>query len=225
MPTPVRRLLGYLSGIVVAISLPLSVLAQPSSIFSSLPYDTAFLQQKLAAHSWLYAADKDPSAIPDYLFTLLALRAVLTDSSLQAALDAKDLAAIAALAAPEDQRFIVQDQRALSAICSGVATANDAAAIMDLALRFDDAKAAKDKTLDAYYAEALASFSVSTQQGVARLRSELSVARHLTYSTFDLAGFAQDVPDAAKAILAQGCAAFAQRLAVYTPTTVVLKSL
>ncbi|MDR0779876.1 MAG: hypothetical protein LBF16_04150 [Pseudomonadales bacterium] len=222
MQNPACRLASCVGSFFVAISLPFFALAQAPGIFSSLPYDTAFLQQKLAAYSQHYSADKDPSSVPDHLFTLLALRAILTDSTLLASLDGKDVAVIATLLAPEDQRFIVQDQAVLSAICTSVAAAESSAAIQELARRFDAAKTSKENALAGYYAAAVASFSVSSQKTIAHLRSELSTARHLTYSTFDLAGFAQEVPSAAKAILTQGCASFAQRSATFTPQTVTL---
>ncbi|MDR2213568.1 MAG: hypothetical protein LBE21_08085 [Pseudomonadales bacterium] len=218
-----HRSISFSSSLFILILSSFGALAQTAGIFSNLPYDAVFLQQKLAEYSRNYAADTDPGAIPDNLFTLLALRAIVADPGLQDGLDADDVAAIAALPAPLDQGFITVDHEALSGICDDLAFADNTLAIQELAQRFDAAKVAREDALDAHYKAALNALSPATQEVIARLRQELGAARHLSYSSFDLTGFAHELPDAAQAILSHGCASFTQRLAAYTPETVTLR--
>jgi methyl-accepting chemotaxis protein len=223
MPKPAIRLVGLLSGFFVSIYFPICAYAQTQTTFSGLPYSTTFLQEKLVEHSRSYTARTAFAAIPANLSMLMAFRAILTDVSLQKSLDARDVEVIGSLPAPVDQRFILPDHDELNAICARVSTADEALEIQELARRFDEAKARKEEALDAHYAAALDSLSPSTQEQVERLRSELSATRNLTYTVFDLAGFAQELPDAAQAILSHGCVSFTQRLATYTPEVVTLR--
>lgn len=126
---------------------------------------------------------------------------------------------------PWDHSFLAKDQQELSAICSAAETADTPAAILELAIRFDASRLRKEKDLDVFYTSALNTLSTDTRRIIQELVLEFSASKKMAYATFDLQGFAREVPEAAKVILLNGCQNFSAQMLTYEPQTVKLGDL
>jgi hypothetical protein len=190
-----------------------------------LPYDEGFIQEKIA--QFTLTADAPDTALnaPAYLAYKLAFRKILGDKNLQAKIPAHDLELIKNLPAPSDYSFLAKDRKEITAICIQTNHIETPAEIQDVANRYDESRRRKERDLDAFYDSSLAGLAAETRTLIQDLLADINARKQITYATFDMAGFAQDVPDAAKAFLIMGCESFSADVIAYTPQTVKMRDL
>jgi len=201
------------------------VTAQSRGIFSGLPYDENSIRAKIVEYTVTADSINAALEIPVNLFYQLLFRQILADKNLQARINPNDIATIRNLPAPWDYTFLRQDQEELGAICAEADAAVDALEIQNLASEFDDSRKRKERQLDIFYATALSELSVETRELIQNLLLDFSTSKSIAYAAFDMAGFAREMPEAAKAILLNGCETFEAQITSYTPRTVTLGDL
>ena len=206
-------------------SFSLPVHAQNQSIFSGLPYEENFIRAKMAEFTVTADTPVGAVAIPTHLSYQLALRKILADENLQAHIDANDLQQIKNLPAPWDHSFLARDQKEITAICVQTNSIQTAADIQDLATRYDNSRKRKEHDLDVFYDNALAGLAAETRELIEDVVLNSSASQKIAYTTFDMTKFALVVPEAAKALLINGCDNFSAQIIAYTPQTVKLGDL
>lgn len=224
-PNTVRRLL-----ITMMTTLGLTAAASPAraqepGIFAGLPYEETFIREKIAEYSIRRDSTEASWDIPVNLTYQLLFKELLADASLLAKIGAADAALIRALPAPWDHSFLVKDQAELATLCEEAASADTALEVVDLAVRFDNSRLRKENELDAFYGNALNQLTAATRSLVQQRLLEFSASKHIAYATFDMGGFAEALPEAAQAMLLNGCGNFSAQLRSYAPQTVTLGDL
>ena len=209
----------------LAVSLPLSVQAQDEDILKDLPYDESFIQEKIAQFTVSAESTDAAVKIPAYLAYKLAFRKILAEEQLQAQINAADLEMIRNLPAPSDRSFLAKDQKEITGICIQTNNMQTPAQILDVAAQYDDSRRRKESALDAFYDGSLTSLSAETRTVIQNLLADFDATNQISYATFDMAGFAQEVPEAAKALLIIGCENFSAEIIAYTPQSVKLGDL
>ncbi|MES2626354.1 MAG: hypothetical protein V4628_13805 [Pseudomonadota bacterium] len=209
----------------LAVSFPFAAQAESEDILSNLPYDQNFIQEKINQFTVTAHAPDTDLKVPAYLLYKLAFRKLLADESLQAQIALQDLELIKKLPAPSDSSFLAKDRKEITAICIQTNNIETPAEIQDVAVRYDDSRERKERDLDAFYDNALASLSAETRTLIQNLLFDISARKQVPYATFDMAGFAQAVPDAAKLLLIAGCESFSADVIAYTPQTVTMGDL
>ncbi len=209
----------------LAASFPLSLHAESENIFGDLPYDGNFVQQKIA--QFTVSADSADAALkaPAYLSYKLAFRKILADKNLQAQITANDLELIKKLPAPSDSSFLAKDRKEISAICMQTNYIETPAEIVDIAARYDESRRRKERDLDDFYNGSLTNLTAEARTLIQNLLADISARKQISYAMFDMAGFAQEVPDAAKALLIMGCESFSEDIIAYAPQTVTMGDL
>jgi hypothetical protein len=210
---------------VLAVSFPLSLQAESENIFGDLPYDENFVQDKIA--QFTVTADSPDASVkaPAYLSYKLAFRKILADKNLQAQITAKDLELIKNLPAPSDSSFLAKDRKEISAICIETNHIETPDEIVDVAARYDESRRRKERDLDDFYNGSLTNLTAGARVLVQDLLEDISARKQIAYAMFDMAGFAQEVPDAAKALLIMGCESFSEDIIAYAPQTVTMGDL
>jgi hypothetical protein len=163
--------------------------------------------------------------VPANLTYQLAFKEILADESLMSRINAADLKAIRALPAPWDASFLAKDQEELSALCVDAKLVSSDEGIVALAERFDGSRQRKERELDDFYASALSRLSSKTRELVQSLIADFATKKSIAYATLDMTGFARELPEAAKAILLNGCNNFSAKMNSYTPQNVTLGDL
>jgi hypothetical protein len=220
-----RRPLFFCLINLLAASFPLVVQAEGEDILRDLPYDENFLKAKIARFTVTADAQDAGLKVPVYLSYKLAFRKILADGNLQAQISARDLELIKNLPAPSDASFLAKDRKEITAICIQTNYIETPAEIVDVAARYDDSRRRKERDLDAFYDSSLASFTPEARILIQKLLVDISARKQISYATFDMAGFAQEVPDAAKALLILGCESFSADVIAYAPQPVRLGDL
>lgn len=204
----------------LAATVPFSARAEGENLLKGLPYDESFVQEKLAQFTASAHAPDAALKVPAYLSYKFAFRKILGDESLQAQIAAADLELIKNLPAPSDSSFLVKDRKEITAICIETNTIETPAEIMDVAARYDESRRRKERDLDAFYHDSLETLSPQTRTLVQDLLLDISTRRQVPYTTFDMEGFAQEIPEAAKALLIMGCESFSADVIAYEPQPV-----
>ena len=209
----------------LAVCFPLSLHAESENIFGDFPYDENFVQQKIA--QFTVTADSSDASLkaPVYLSYKLAFRKILADKTLQAQITANDLELIKNLPAPSDASFLAKDRKEISAICIQTNHIETPAEIVDLAARYDETRRRKERDLDDFYNDSLANLTAEARVFIQKLLADISARKQITYAMFDMTGFAQEVPDAAKALLIMGCESFSEDIIAYAPQPVTMGDL
>jgi len=208
-----------------AASFPLSLQAESENILKDLPYDGNFIQEKIAQFTMTADVPDAALKVPAYLSYKLAFRKILGDKNLQAQITAHDLELIKNLPAPSDYSFLAKDRKEITAICIQTNNIETPAEIQHVAAQYDETRRRKERDLDTFYDSSLAGLTAETRMLIQNLLLDISARKQITYTTFDMAGFAQEVPDAAKALLIMGCESFSADVIAYTPQTVKLGDL
>lgn len=184
-------------------------------LIAELPGDEGMLREQLALHSKRLDSSRGDFGIPINIYHQMLLRELLIDPDLRSRLSTAEVALIESLAAPWDQRFVSEDREHLLALCDALAASTgDSEELAAFALRFDEARRARERGLDAYYSGALLQLESSTRVWVQERLEELVSSRQVAYAVFDLAAFAITLPEAAGAILENGCERFYKTLSV-----------
>jgi hypothetical protein len=206
-------------------SLPLSLQAESENILRGLPYDENFVQEKIT--QFTLTADAPDAAVkaPSYLSYKLAFRKILSDKKLQAQIAAHDLELIKNLPAPSDHSFLAKDRKEINTVCIQTNNIETPAEIVDVAAKYDESRRRSERDLDVFYDSSLESLAAETRMVLQNLLLEIGARKQITYTTFDMAGFAQEVPEVAKALLIMGCENFSVDVLAYTPQPVKLGDL
>jgi hypothetical protein len=209
----------------LAVGFSFSVQAESENILGDLPYDEKFVQEKIA--QFTVTADSPDAALkaPAYLSYKLAFRKILADKNLQAQITANDLELIKNLPAPSDSSFLAKDRKEITAVCMQTNNIETPDEILNVAVQYDESRRRKERDLDAFYDNSLATLGAETRTLIQGLLLDISARRQITYAVFDMAGFAREVPDAAKALLILGCESFSADVIAYTPQPVKLGDL
>jgi hypothetical protein len=209
----------------LAASFPLSAQAESTDLVKDLPYDQNFIQQKIAQFTLTTDAPDTALTPPAYLAYKLAFRKILGDKNLQTQIATHDLELIRSLPAPSDSSFLERDRKEINAICIQTNKFETSAEIVEVANRYDDSQKRKERDLDDFYNSSLSGLTAEARVLVQNLLLDISARKQITYTTFDMFGFAQEVPDAAKALLIMGCESFSADVIAYTPQTVTMGDL
>jgi hypothetical protein len=203
-----------------------SAIAQNAGIFSGLPYAESEIRAKIAQYSVTAESSIDAAwKVPVNLAYQLAFRQILADAHVISTIGAADFNTIRGLPAPWDAGFLAADHAELSAICTDAKLVDSDEGIEKLAFRFDSSRQRRERNLDAVYSSALSQLSDETRKLIEAMIAEFATSKNIAYATFDMAGFARELPEAAKAILLQGCRNFAEQISSYTPQTVTFGDL
>ena len=202
-----------------------SVQAESEGILKGLPYDEGFIQEKIAQFTVTADAPDSALKVPDYLSYKLAFRKILADKNLQVQMTADDLQLIKNLPAPSDSSFLEKDRKAITAVCIETNDIETPAEILDVSIHYDESRRRKERDLDAFYNRSVGSLTAEARLLIQNLLRDISARKQITYATFDMAGFAQEVPDAAKALLIMGCESFSADVIAYTPRSVTFSDL
>lgn len=184
-------------------------LAQQQTIFSGLPYEEALVRETAERYSTRVEANAGAWEIPGSVSYRIFIEGLLEDEQLSLALPEPDLAILESLVSGLQHEVDNRNLAALSGICARIAQSdNSPASIAELAVLFDISRNASERELAAYYADALRRLTPETEQVIQVRWVEFSTTTNVVYTTFDMSGFALEVPEAAQAVLANGCEKF-----------------
>src|SRR5688572_23240219 len=196
-----RRSLFFCLINLFVIGFPLSLKAESENILRGLPYDENFVQEKIEQFTLTPESPDAALKVPDYLSYKLAFRKILSDKNLQAQIAANDLDLIKNLPAPSDHTFLMKDRKEINTICIQTNHIETPAEIVDVAAQYDESRRRNERDLDAFYNSSLAGLDAETRTLLENLLLDISTHKQITYTAFNMAGFAQEVPEVAKALL------------------------
>jgi hypothetical protein len=182
------------------------VQAQPN-IFGEVPTDSALLRESVEHHTTRVEAVAGGPEIPSSVaYRLFVQELLASDSEALSAADMRGLQKQLDAAA----KAVAKSHRAtLEQLCKMTdAAAPSLAEIIDLAERFDESRIQSDREISGLYSQAMRQLTPDAARTVESRWLEFSENRTIVYSVFDMSGFAREMPDAALAILRNGCMRF-----------------
>lgn len=199
----------FLSGLLLAFA-SAAVFAADHPIESLLEkYSEDQLQESIASHT-IVATSKDNihQIPPSYLYRSALLRIILNEEISRKDFNSADWAIIQALPDHSDIRFAERNVERIQANCSQILALSqnrNAQSIRNMAALAAQSEQQPLADLDNHYADVLASLSAEGRIRVEKEVESLPEVSHLAWSTVDLVGLSDEIPEYVEVVVIQSC--------------------
>jgi hypothetical protein len=183
--------------------------AQADKSFSGLPYDAAQIRRTIERYSLRVEANAGAWEIPGSVSYRLFVQKLLSETNPEFAIEEQDLLILRNLAVASTGGLAGKHDGALRNLCTRIALSDGSRDdIVELATLFDQSRSDTEQELGAYFAETLGRLSPEMALIVEQRWVDFSANTTVVYTTFDMTGFAQELPEAAHIMLVDGCTKF-----------------
>jgi hypothetical protein len=182
--------------------------AQSDDAFADLPYDEAQVRATIERYSLRIEGKAGAEEIPGSVGYRMFFQYLVSDP--EPGIEEPDLLILRNLAVASTGGLAGKHADAQRDVCGRLAQSDGSReSIIELATLLDQSRSENERELDMYVAEMLGTLTPEVARMVETKWAEFSATTNLVHTTFDMPGFAQEMPEAAQVLLADGCTEFA----------------